>query len=143
MKTKLLIPTLLCAILASSTQAADLPHATLVTHYVMTGQSAKDLARCEGAAVSAPRQEGSAANCWAAQTAADLAKQPASIRAFVLNSPIREAALSRCRAMSGKERFASEECASAAHAHSFIGLRLPSMRDTLKPVQWNKGRSVN
>jgi hypothetical protein len=142
MKTKSLILPLLLSTFAPAAFAADLPHAELVAKFVKTQQSPSSLPGCTGPRMTAPKAAGPEANCWAASTAADLSKLPTAVRSLVLDPAVRGSTLGRCRGLSLKERFASEECAAAGRADSFIAIRLPSIRSSLEPAQWNKARST-
>jgi len=72
--------------------------------------------------------------CWAVHTAKDLSAAPKDTRDLVLSTPKLAAALSRCQAMSMKDRFDSRECAAVGQADTFISLRLPRMK--LEPVKF-------
>jgi hypothetical protein len=126
--------TLILAVSSSASSARDLPYANLIANQLSTGSYASTLKGCKNAPFTAPRSGSPELECWAANTANELSKQPARVRSFVLNASTRAAVLSRCKSLTFDQKLKSEECLAAGHADTFIALRLPRM--SLAPVEF-------
>lgn len=124
---------------AAASFGGTLPHVELVKQYLESGKYKETLAGCKtrpmstSASFSSPELQ-----CWAANAASDLQKEPDGVRKLVLDGKAQDLALSRCKALSMEQRFKSVECAAAIHANDFVSFRLPRSIDTLKPVTFKR-----
>jgi hypothetical protein len=117
--------------------ARTLPPVDLVHQYLQNGRYKEVLAACKTRRLIAPAANaGKDLECWAANAANDLEKEPDSVTALVVNGSALDAALTRCKALSMEQRFKSQECAAAGRADTFISLRLPRTVETLKPLKF-------
>lgn len=138
MKLNQITIALALATAATAGFARNMPHVELVGKYLQHNQYEETLGSCKTRPMAAPAGNGHEVECWAANAANDLRKEPDAVVKLVLNGPALEVALSRCKALSMEQRFKSVECAAAVHADTFILLRLPRTVDTLTPVKFRR-----
>jgi hypothetical protein len=117
----------------SIASAMDLPHRDLVQKYLqMPSLHSGKMSSCKGSYMML----GNDAECWAAHTAKALIVEPKDTQTFIWDTAAREAAMGKCKAMSGKERFESRICLASIQAQSFISLRLPRTTLNLEPLKF-------
>ena len=131
--SKFMLSALVVCASTAAFAAPKLPNLELVKKYLQSSATydAK-IATCKGTPL-VPEDD---LECWAAHTAKDLSRNPKDTQELILDAQKLEVAMSKCAAMSGKERFESRMCTAANQAEVFISLRLPRTASKLKPLQF-------